>query len=184
MTQDSTSPTPPPPSPPNQQALRERVHALLHRAAVSFQEYQHEPVFDYETAAAIRARFGLTGTESKSLFLRGKNGVFAMYITLEGRRADLKAAARVLDTKLSVATDEELTAQTGCLPKCACPFGHPAPITMIIDPEILKVDKFIFCPGPPERTIEISGSHLPAVLQACREQVRYLPESSPSEGSS
>lgn len=156
------------------QELSNRVRNILSDVGAIFREVEHEPVLDYDTAAVIRQRFNLKGTESKSLFLKTKDGRYAMYVTLEGKRADLKAAAQLLGSKVSIAGNDELTAQTGCIPGCACPFGHDPSITLLVDKDVLGADYLIFSPGPAERTIELGGAAIPSVLKACGNPVLYV----------
>lgn len=154
--------------------LADRVRDLLRGAGVKYQEVEHEPVYDYETAAQVRERFNLTGTESKNLFLHGRDGRWFMYVTLQGKRFDSKACKRLLGTHVSVASDEELTAHTGCEPGCAVPFGHDPSIGLIVDESIFGTERFIFSPGPPTRTIEIATLDLERVLAAVSNPiVRY-----------
>lgn len=41
----------------------------------------HEPVLNYEIANKVDQELGLTGTETKSLFLKGKSGNYYLFIT-------------------------------------------------------------------------------------------------------
>ena len=54
----------------------------------------------------------------------------------------------------------------GCVPMCACPFGHDAGITLLIDRAVLACDFLLYSPGPPELTLEVPGSELPRLLKA------------------
>jgi Ala-tRNA(Pro) deacylase len=162
---------------PTVQQVRERTLALLEQAGIEYKEVTHAPVFSYEDAEKVREEHNLTGTESKSLFIRLKDGRFCMYVTTEGQRADLKLVKKVLGSKPSVCSDEELTEQTGCLPKCACPFGHKPEISLIVDTRILECDRFIFSSGPPEKTIEIAASDLEKILAVTTNPIiRIAPE--------
>ncbi len=134
----------------------------------------HEPVLDYALAAEIRRRFGLTGVESKSLFLRLKSGGYCMYVTIEGKRADFDRLKEVLGCKVSVASQEELQEQTGCRPFCAVPFGHSDGITLVVGRGIFQHDKFLYSPGPPEKTIEIGTSDVRRILEAVKNRVVYV----------
>ncbi len=156
------------------QELYERNIDLLERAGVEFAEFVHEPVLDYDTAAEIRRRFGLTGTETKNLFLKLKTGGYAMLVTLENKRADLEAIKTVLGSVVSIATPYELSDETGCLPNCAVPLGHWKQIALIVDREVLRQPRLIFSPGPPERTIEIESDALEKILATVDNRVVYL----------
>ena len=72
----------------------------------------------------------------------------------------------LLGSRPRIASDEELIEQTGCVPMCACPFGHDAGITLLIDRAVLACDFLLYSPGPPELTLEVPGSELPRLLKA------------------
>lgn len=48
--------------------MYKQVVELLEEAAISYTQYTHEPILDYETDRKIRERFKLEGVPSKSLF--------------------------------------------------------------------------------------------------------------------
>ena len=148
------------------QQLCQRNLDLLQRLGISHRLVEHEPVLDYPTAHAVRQRFGLRGVESKSLFLRTGAQRYAMLISLEGARADWARLKTLLGSRPRIASDEELIEQTGCVPMCACPFGHDASITLLIDRAVLTCDFLLYSPGPPELTLEVPGGELPRLLKA------------------
>ena len=145
-------------------SLYERNLSLLRESGIGFREVEHEPVLDYDAAARIRKRFGLTGKESKSIFLRLKDGRYGMFVTVEGKRADLKRIGNLTGSRPSICGDEELIRETECVPKCVCPFGHKAEILLILDSEVFRYDKLLYSPGPPERTIEVATSDLERLI--------------------
>lgn len=146
--------------------LCQRNLDLLQRLQISHRLVEHEAVLDYSTAHAVRQRFGLRGVESKSLFLRIDAQRYAMLVTLEGARADWARLKALLGKRPRIASDEELTEHTGCVPMCACPFGHDATITLLIDSAVLACDFLLYSPGPPEMTLEVPGAELPHLLAA------------------
>ncbi|MGA4530730.1 YbaK/EbsC family protein [Ectopseudomonas chengduensis] len=148
------------------QQLCQRNLDLLQSQGISHRLVEHEPVLDYPTARAVRQRFGLRGVESKSLFLRTGAQRYAMLISLEGARADWARLKTLLGSRPRIASDEELIEQTGCVPMCACPFGHDAGITLLIDRAVLACDFLLYSPGTPELTLEVPGSELPRLLKA------------------
>ena len=72
----------------NTQDLYNANISLLKKLNIQFKECTSEPVLSYETAEKVRKEFGLTGAESKSLFLRGRDGRYYMFVSVEGKRAD------------------------------------------------------------------------------------------------
>lgn len=144
--------------------VRQRVREVFSRSGVDFSPHVHEPVLDYETAARVRERFHLTGTETKSLFLRAKSGRYAMFVSVEGRRLDTARARTALGEKFSIASGDELKTVTGCEPGCAVPFGLPAHVTLLIDSAVELESRLIFSPGPPTETIEVTASQWGALM--------------------
>lgn len=154
-------------------SLYDRNIALLRQYQVPYREVEHVPVLDYPTAKQVRGQFGLTGIESKSLFLRFKDRRYGMFVSLEGVRADIKRIRDLAGSRPSVATDEELIAETGCVPGCACPFGHKAAILLIIDRAIFQHEKLLYSPGPPERTLEVATRDIARLLPCLPNRVAY-----------
>jgi len=155
-----------------QSLYNENLH-LLAVAGIQFTEYDHEPVLTYHKAAEIRARYSLEGVESKSLFLKLKDGPYAMYISIEGSRFDPGVIKSLLGRKPSLCPDDELSRETGCHPQAACPFGYPESIVMIVDEKIFEHEMFIYSPGPPEKTIQISTQEVRLILEQVKNPVVY-----------
>ena len=146
---------------------------LLRNAGIEYREFEHEQVLSYEKATQIRQRFNLSGVESKSLFLKLKNDRYCMFISVEGKRFDPKRLRALLGSKAKVCSDQELKVVTGCVPKCACPFGHPAEVTLIIDNEVFEHERFIYSPEPPEKTIEIKTVDIHQLVSTGPNKVVY-----------
>lgn len=146
--------------------LCQRNLDLLQSLGIAHRLVEHEPVRDYPTAHAVRQRFALRGVESKSLFLRIGEQRYAMLVSVEGARADWARLKQLLGSRPRIASDEELTELTGCVPMCACPFGHDAQISLLIDRAVLACDFLLYSPGPPQLTLEVAGAHLPRLLAA------------------
>ena len=147
--------------------------ALLQSAGIEYREFEHEPVLSYEKAALIRQRFNLLGVESKSLFLKLRDNRYYMFISMEGKRFDSKRLRALLGGKSKVCSDQELNDVTGCVPKCACPFGHPAEVTLIIDNAVFEHERFIYSPGPPEKTFEIKTEDIHQLISTAPNKVLY-----------
>ena len=147
--------------------------ALLQSAGIEYREFAHEPVLSYEKAAQIRQRFNLSGVESKSLFLKLRDNRYCMFISVEGKRFDSKRLRALLGGKSKVCSDQELNEVTGCVPKCACPFGHPDEVTLIIDNDVFEHERFIYSPGPPEKTIEIKTEDIHQLVSTGPNKVVY-----------
>lgn len=156
-------------------------------------KHEDYPVTTYEQAAEVRSRFGLTGVESKSLFLRVKRKgrgkaeapQYCMYLTVQGNKADFKKIKQVLGVaSVAVPAPEELTRVTGCTPGCAGPFGLPQQVAIVADAcfkgigdveETREEDKrFIYSPGVTTMTIEIAYSDVARILAHVKNRVVFL----------
>ncbi len=139
---------------------------ILKKLRIQYKECDHKPVLDYNAAEKIREKFRLTGIESKNLFLKTKDGKFVIYITSYNKKADFDRLKTILDSRVSLATSEELKGKTGCVPGCAMPFGNDKEITIIFDNSVLKYEKFIYSPGIPTKSIEIDTRDILKILSS------------------
>ncbi|GLO59883.1 DNA-binding protein [Vibrio sp. MACH09] len=138
--------------------------SLFQRNNIAYKEWQHEPIRDFATDERVSKELGMTGTMSKSLFLKIKGGGFALLLTEKDKRLDKKAVKDALGKRVSICTPEEMTAEIGCLSGAVCPFGLPEEIPMIIDQEMIEKDEILYTPAYPEKTFSFAGSDLPALL--------------------
>ena len=139
------------------------VISILDNNNIPFEVYEHEPVYSYEDAEKIKNEFGFCGTESKSLFLKGKLGYY-IYLTIQGVNADFKYVKSLVADKVSVCPSSEMTKVIKCCPGCVSPFGHDEEISLIIDPIIFNQENIIFSPGVPNKTIVIKGNDLKKII--------------------
>lgn len=112
---------------------------------------------------------------SKTLFLKFKDGRFALLLTHQGGRLDNKAVKAALGAKPSICTAEEMQAEIGCLPRAVCPFLPRADIPLLVDPQLMEHHAFTWTPGHPEQTFLLETAHLAQVLEQLPCLVSYLP---------
>ncbi|MCM0003646.1 Prolyl-tRNA editing protein ProX [Bacillus paranthracis] len=144
--------------------MYKQVVELLEEAAISYTQYTHEPILDYETDRKIRERFKLEGVPSKNLFLKDKSNNYYIFVTVEGEKLDSKLMKDLVGKKISICSAEELIEKTSCVPGCVSPFGYSDEITLIIDRKIYNYNKFLLSPGIPEITIEIPTKSINKIL--------------------
>ncbi|MGL5535756.1 MAG: YbaK/EbsC family protein, partial [Aeromonas veronii] len=70
-------------------------------AELPHQRYEHEPILDYATDEKVKARLGWQAEFSKTLFLKFKDGRFALLLTHRDGRLDNKAVKAALGAKPS-----------------------------------------------------------------------------------
>lgn len=126
----------------------------------------HEPILNYETAEKVDKEQGLTGTETKTLFLKGKSGNFYLYITLATEKMDSKILKALLGEKISLVTGEEMISKTSMQPGCMTPFGLEDGLIskVVIDPLIDHEEKLICAFGSETMSMEITPKDLHTIL--------------------
>jgi len=137
---------------------------LLEQNAIIYKQWQHEPIHDFETDERVSRELGITGTMSKSLFLKLKGGGFALLLTEKDKRLDKHAVKATLGKRVSICSPEEMTQEIGCLPGAVCPIGLPQHVQLVVDKEMFDKEEILYTPGYPDRTFSFSGSDLPKVL--------------------
>lgn len=147
---------------------------LLESCGVAYQQWTHEPILDFEMDGKIGAELGWTATPTKSLFLRLKNGGNALLLTHRDARLDSKQIKTLLGKRPSIASDEEMITQLGCMPGAVCPFALPEDIPLVVDEVLFTFDELMYTPGPPELTFAFPAKALPDTLGAFPNPVYYL----------
>lgn len=151
--------------------MYEEVISLLHKTNTIYEKFEHEPIFDYEADRLMRERLGLEGMPSKSLFLKGKDGSYYVFFTLEGARLDTKKLKELTGKRLSLISPDELRGVTGCAPGCVAPFGYTKDVNIIVDNAVYMYEKLLISPGVPQFTITLSTAELRKVLSTCENTV-------------
>ena len=139
--------------------------ALLETLSVSFQQWQHEPILDFETDVRIAKELGWTGLHSKSLFLKKKGGGFALFLTDKDSRLDKTQIKQALGKRTSICSNEEMIEQIGCVPGAVCPIGLPSDITIVVDNRLFGANGILYTPGKPDWTFGVRGSDLKQLLE-------------------
>lgn len=137
----------------------------------------HEPILNYETAEKVDEELGWSGTESKTLFLKGKSGKYYLFITLASERMDSKLLKRHLNEKISLVSGDEMIELTNMEPGCMTAFGFDTSIieSIVIDPLIFKEKELICAFGSSTMSMQIVPSDLEIILRHCYgENIIYL----------
>ena len=127
---------------------------------------QHEPILNFETAEKVDQELGLTGTETKSMFLKGKSGKHYLFITTSDQRMDQKALRQILGVKVKLVTGDEMIELTKMQPGCMTPFGLPDGLisAIVVDPVIYQHSKLILAFGSECMSMEITADELRQLL--------------------
>lgn len=154
------------------------VYAALDALGISYQRYEHPPVFTGEAAAEHWAR--IPGTQVKNLFLRNKKGDRQYLVILEiAKQADLRHLVKVIgDDRFSFGSPERLMATLGVTPGSVSPFGllHEGArdVRVIVDQDLRGADRLIFHPNLNTLSITISVADFERFLATRPNVVRWL----------
>jgi len=136
----------------------EKILNIFKENNVTYQLYEHEPVYTSQEAAKIRGVELKTGC--KSMVLRTKDGKFVLANVAADRKIDLKKLERMLDRKLSFASKEEVLQTTNCESGSVPPFGKLFGLPTFLDESVLENDFVNFNIGMLTRSVKISKQDL------------------------
>lgn len=136
----------------------------------------HEPILNYETAAKVDEELGLTGTETKTLFLKSKANNYYLFITLATERMDSKLLKNLLGEKINMVSGEEMIEIAHMQPGCMTPFGLKEGLIkkIVVDPKIYNEEKLILAFGSETMSMEILPDDLKTLLESIYENIISL----------
>jgi Ala-tRNA(Pro) deacylase len=132
---------------------------------IYFEIYKHRAIYTNDDALIIKKEQGFSGTETKSLFLKGKDGTYFIFLTFTTKRTNFKKLKQVVGQKLSVVSPEDMEELTGQKPGAVSPFGYESNVPVIIDEELLEQEKLVFAPGHPDRTMVVLVKDLDRIIE-------------------
>lgn len=156
----------------------EKCYEILKELNLEPRVVTHEPILNYETADKVDKELGLTGTESKTLFLKGKSGTFYLFITLATERMDSKILKNILGEKVKLVSGDEMIETTGMKPGCMTPFGLKDGLikAIVVDSKIYNEEKLICAFGSETMSVEIKSEDLKKILEYSYENIYNLEE--------
>ena len=158
--------------------LRRRVLDALDALGITYESYDHPPVFT--TDDVDRYWRQIPATPVKNLFLRNKKGD-RHYLLIVGvdTRVDLQRLVKSLgDDRLSFGSAERLMEKLGLTPGSVSPFGllhdASADVRVLIDAELRAAEKLIFHPNINTASVTVSFADLEKFLASRQNQVKYV----------
>lgn len=155
-----------------------RVYAALDALGITYERYEHPPVFTSEDAAAHWA--GINGRGVKNLFLRNKKGNRHYLVVLPvEKEADLRHLVKVIgDDRLSFGSAERLARCLGVTPGSVSPFGllndREHSVQVILDDDLREEQRMIFHPNLNSHSLTISRQDLERFLGSTGHVPRWL----------
>ena len=144
------------------------VYAALDALGISYERYEHPPVFHAEDAAKFWNP--IPGVQCKNLFLRNKKGDRHYLVVVEiAKRVDLKDLVKLVDDdRLSFASPERLLQHLGLTPGSVSPFGllndATGSVRVLVDADLRGRDRLIFHPNINTASVAVSWADLETFL--------------------
>lgn len=159
------------------------VIARLHELGISFERFEHPPVFTVEEAEPHWR--GIDAAHCKNLFLRNQKGTrHYLAILAHAKKADLRGVAdQVGDGKLSFGSPERLMRHLGLTPGSVSPFGllndREHAVRVVIDRDLRRAARVSFHPNVNTATMVVAFADFERFLAACGNPVQYVSVTSP-----
>lgn len=136
--------------------LEEKIIGMLEDSKVSYEIFEHEPVY---TNPAMAEALNVSESETvKSLVLKTKESNMFVLVLPGNKKVDWKQAAAGAKTKkVSFAKPQEVSEAVGCEVGCVPPFGHMTEIPIYMDPDLTKKNFVYFNPGVHDKSFKIKA---------------------------
>lgn len=152
-------------------AIYNKIIELLNQQQVLFKEFDHDPILNYEDAEKEKQKFGWQGVESKNVFMKGNDGKYYLFVTVQGQKVDFKKLKEMLGVKLYIASEDDVKNIIKCVPGCVAPFGFAEDIIVLIDPGIFQYTDYLFSPGVTTKTIQANVQDLKPIFFGLQNRV-------------
>ncbi|MFO7849841.1 MAG: YbaK/EbsC family protein [Spirochaetia bacterium] len=137
--------------------IPEKVASILEEHGLEALEFEEGSTPTAETAAA---RIGVAvGQIAKSILMRGKDGVFRLFVLAGDKKISSKKIKQLTGTKHSMSNGEETFAATGFYPGSVCPFGVEG-IEIYIDSSLKEYETVYPAAGNNATGVPITYGHL------------------------
>jgi Ala-tRNA(Pro) deacylase len=157
--------------------IEQRVYDTLNSLGISYVRYEHEPVFTMEDLEKVGIKDAM---HCKNLFTRNRKGdEHYLIIVGSSKRVDLKTLSQQIGcTPLSFASEERLWQHIGLKTGAVSLFGllndPDKSVKVLIDQDLVGMDKLCMHPNVNTATIEISYHGLERFLDWSQNEVRYV----------
>jgi len=148
----------------NRREIRSPALVELESKAIPYRLFIHAgPITSLEQAAAERGQ--APNQVVRSILFRLAKDSFCMALVAGSSQIDWRGLRRYLNQSLlTMATPEEVLRVTGYLPGAVSPFGLPAPLPVLADPNVFEPDEISLGSGVRGAAIIIKPQLLIATL--------------------
>ncbi len=141
----------------------DKILSIFKENNIKYQLYEHEPVYTSQQAATVRGVELKTGC--KSMVLKTKSGKFILANIAADRKIDLKKLEKLVGSKLSFATKEEVLHVTNCEAGSVPPFGKLFGLPTFLDESVLENNFVNFNIGVLTKSVRISRQDLLKIME-------------------
>ena len=136
--------------------LEANIIALLNDKKITYEVYEHEPVY---TNPAMAEALKVSEAETvKSLVLSTKEGKMIVLVLPGDKKVNWKQAAAGAGTrKVSFAKPEAVSQAVGGEVGCVPPFGHLTKLDIYMDPDLTQKKFVYFNPGVHDKSFKIKA---------------------------
>ena len=136
--------------------LEEKILAMLEDKNISYEIFEHEPVY---TNPVMAEALNVNESETvKSLVLKTKEGNMFVLVLPGNKKVNWKQAAAAAKTrKVTFAKPDEVSQAVGCEVGCVPPFGHLTMLPIYMDPDLTKKNFVYFNPGVHDKSFKVKA---------------------------
>lgn len=155
-----------------------QVYDVLDGLKITYQVYQHPPVFTVADAAEHWA--DIPGQGCKNLFLRDAKGENHFLVVVpDEKRVDVKALSVEQGTsRLSFGSPDRLQKYLGLLPGAVSPFGiindPEGLVRVMVDEVLMKEELVTFHPNVNTATVALSSEDFRTFLSSRKNKVSFV----------
>lgn len=137
--------------------LYDSIISILRKNKITYKEYNHWPILNYDDALKEKSIHNWNWFESKNVFMTNKKWKYYIFATWEGQKVDFKLLKEILWEKLSLCNDDEVRTIIDCVPWCIAPFWFSDDINILVDKNIFNLTwNYLFSPWITTKTIELN----------------------------
>jgi Ala-tRNA(Pro) deacylase len=136
---------------------------ILQEIGVSYQIYNHEPIFTVEQGAPLKVK--IPGVHCRNLFVRDKKDRMFLIVAANETMVDLKGLAGILGAgRLSFGSPDRLMQYLGITPGSVCPFcainDKDHKVEIILDSAMMRAETVCYHPLDNAQTISLTPPDL------------------------
>jgi Ala-tRNA(Pro) deacylase len=134
--------------------IEEKILNSLKAAGVSYEVFEHEPVY----TCRKMAEFLKTGESriAKSMVVKKSGGGYALAVLPGNAKIDFeRLASATKSDKVTLASQEEVEALMGCSPGCVYPLGNVVNLETLFDEKLVRQEYVYFNPATHTKSVKI-----------------------------